>query len=308
MNAFPYYFRSNRKTRAATFKLPGRLLLGVLVASMFGAVDEARAIDYGFSAGVGGRSGSGHATIDDGMSTIAFAGTGGITFEICTGETGCCCTNNCESCSDVVGTQTCCSTGDCADMPGDCDGAAVCEVCCHADAEANTHQSCCADNGDPDGDICCGTGPPCTLKINVAGVCHRSSCTGSADIVATICDDTDGDPLNNCPPAGDRVDVTLPLGKGPITDQFLCDMHTCQLAVYVEYTDATSLVLPIYHSDDWDKWFMPFSDPEFECPTVPNGCMDPVPTVSEWGLAVMVLLMLTAGTVVLIRQRRAAQL
>ncbi len=36
-------------------------------------------------------------------------------------------------------------------------------------------------------------------------------------------------------------------------------------------------------------------------------CPDPIPTVSEWGLVVMGLLVLTAGTVVVIRRRQAVE-
>ncbi|MCK4343101.1 MAG: IPTL-CTERM sorting domain-containing protein [Phycisphaerae bacterium] len=39
---------------------------------------------------------------------------------------------------------------------------------------------------------------------------------------------------------------------------------------------------------------------------MPDECEESIPTVSEWGLIVMTLLLLTAGTVVFGRQRRPA--
>ena len=40
--------------------------------------------------------------------------------------------------------------------------------------------------------------------------------------------------------------------------------------------------------------------------TCPADCADAIPTVSEWGLIVMTLLLLTAGTIVFGRRRRPA--
>jgi hypothetical protein len=55
--------------------------------------------------------------------------------------------------------------------------------------------------------------------------------------------------------------------------------------------------------DDWEAFQLAWTDPE-DPPVLPPCFFDPIPAVSDWGIAVMTLLLLTAGTILFRRVPR----
>ena len=128
------------------------------------------------------------------------------------------------------------------------------------------------------------------------------------DIVAQHAVDGLGNPVMTLPEAEDFIDDVIANGLPADERQGLLDLGTpeCLVALVENHTkDATASdavgidLMEVFAFGRATNAMMPF---EVGADIASLG----IPTVSEWGLAVMTLLVLTAGTIVLMRRRAVA--
>ncbi len=214
MHARTYVPNREESTRRRLLPRPWRAIwLAAVAVGVVEAGNEARAIDYSVHTTDDGYAVSGHVTsstpLDEGAAFMESATTGDVLeFELCQGQQDCCCWDDTAQCDPVgpVAWQDC-DTDHCLD-------------CCHQAQESHPrpHQSCCADNGDPQGQgICCRKGKKCAEKVTLAVVCASGESDCETNRIATLCDETifgrdEANALPSCPGTGDRLDVQLTVG------------------------------------------------------------------------------------------------
>ncbi len=197
-------------------------------------------------------------------------------------------------------------------------GAIDCGACCDISAPQGTG---CRFVNDPS--ACEGpydefyAGETCTSIIcnEVTGACCNDSsgvCQTDVNIADCLGDDRDGSTGGRVAPWSDSGGPTRFIPNGAC-DAFYpaCGQGACcygeGMCTYED--EATCTARPDFISFTYVgvcPGDIDLADPNQEPPAFEIPCPHPIPTVSEWGLIIMTLLLLTAGTVVFGRRRRAA--
>lgn len=188
-------------------------------------------------------------------------------------------------CAAVCGDATCDAGEDCCSCPADCDPCAGCDdgICCAADGEdcdtCPTDCGACPVCGNPNAGDCCAPAQPYTPG------CDDAACCEAVCLLDAYCCNVEWD--NIC---GDRA-AELPICNCPVFGA-CCNDDTPECTDDVLEQDCPS---PLRFTANT------------LCEDLVPPCGEAIPTVSEWGLIVMALLVVSAGAVI-VRRRMAASL
>jgi len=204
----------------------------------------------------------------DGTTAVAatvevFCAADTTNFKFCAGNADCCCMDNNTACDPVDGDQVCVEGETCAN-------------CCLSEA-GFPYQSCCTGL---DG-ACCGGFAKCTLGVKSAKVCNiGTDCVAPGDVIVTLCEDATASP---CAAAGAQHDINVPIGNGA-NEMSLGALTLLQIELFelhIVFDDDTTLSAAITNPNPG-----------------PKGTAPCVPALPVWGVVVLVLVLLAAGTVV----------
>jgi len=198
-------------------------------------------------------------------------------------ETRCTCPQDCGS--PFCGDGTCCTGETHASCPQDCVAGSCGDTVCTPPEDRCTCPQDCGSPACGDG-LCCGSETPCTCPEDCGSpfcgdglCCAGERCTCSSDCGTPFCGDgvccaSAGEDHTTCP--GD------------------CPGGACCL--------SNNGCVPDVTQDGCVKLGGRYmGDGSTECIHTPEG--ECIPTVSEWGVAVMTMLLLTVGTLVVMRRR-----
>ncbi|MGB0715934.1 MAG: hypothetical protein ACPGXK_08650 [Phycisphaerae bacterium] len=136
----------------------------------------------------------------------------------------------------------------------------------------------------------------CTFAMSIAGMCSSAYAGKGACTVCSNCPSG----VNACFPGGTSKSVCDSLGCTSSSDT----SDRCNIIPTCPQSEADGSCTDGVNNDAWQNGLTDCADPS--CSGDPACSAAAVPAVSEWGLAVMVLVLLVGGTIAVGRNRHTA--